>query len=166
VVEQPGLPTVGVMADRTFITKASLMFVLLLVTGDAFHRGITVTGTCVAFLTRRDRVYTDQWKTCNVVFKEDFFVPSFLVVAFITFFTHLALVCIAVFMAAVARRIQLFLDRSLVARLTLQLAVFAAQWKIGLFVMVEPGLCPGTRLMASLTLFAVTPLMIIIILVT
>lgn len=108
----------------------------------------------------------DKGKFAEVMVKEDFFSPSQLIVAPLTPLPFLALMHIILLVTAIAGRLQfLLVERPFVARIAVDLTVFAFEGKRSLIV-VEDGTFPVLWRMARFALLSVTATMDVIQLVT
>jgi hypothetical protein len=56
MIEQPGLPAIGVMAFRAVITKPPLVFILVLMAFDTLNRGCPVILTEMTLFTASHRM--------------------------------------------------------------------------------------------------------------
>ena len=159
VIEQPYTPAIGVMALLAGDTEASLVDIVFFMASVAGNVRVLESRREMAFLARNDRMQADKRKLGQVVHEGHFAFPSLLAVALFATLAFLSFVGVGLLMAGDALRFQLFrIERIFVARLALDRLVSAAQRIFRILVVVENGLFPIRRGVATLALFAKAPL--------
>lgn len=159
VIERPALPALTVVAGIAAAAERASMFVGGSMTGDTFFRCTFKCCADMAGIAGHHGVQAGQRKESFVVIKRQLFFPTGFVVAVFAMLALLAFVHVVEPVAAGAIFRQCVVHVAAVTGTTLGLAMFAAQCKFGVAIVIEFLFRPGIFVVAAIAALAILALM-------
>jgi hypothetical protein len=136
-------------------------------TGEAVGIGLLKFRIQVAGFTSGDTMHPDQWKTGDIMLKEEFYIPSQFIVTITAILTQFIFMYIDRPMTGdTFSLLQIVHRHGAVTGVTDQILVFAFEGKFSICSMIELHLGPTLRLMTILTLFPIAAFVHIIFFMT